>query len=175
MGTDINKTSLKIIDYVLNRFNSDFYFIHRQKNIIIETLLSNELIFKIVSKNIDTIHNEYMEYYDKSYKMLIVDKFVSNLLYLSSSSFTINKFVRNNNISSKFYNQCYELLINIALSNVNSYNLILLFKSLIDYEKQYFSNCKDAKTQTIFHFKFQYEYMIQEYYRKKDAIAVLNL
>lgn len=171
----LNKTQIKILKYILKRFNNDFYFISKNKLNIIKNILSNITFKSIISTNIDTINNEYINYYNKKYKKLIINNFIYNLSYISQHSTTIKKFIKNNNISKKNYNHTYEILKNISLSNVNDYNLILLFQNINDYEKQYFKNSTNIKTQTIEHFINTYNNMFQEYYNKKEAINILNL
>ena len=171
----LNKTQIKILKYILKRFNNDFYFISKNKLNIIKNILSNITFKSIISTNIDTINNEYINYYNKKYKKIIKNNFIYNLSYISQHSTTIKKFIKNNNISKKNYNHTYEILKNISLSNVNDYNLILLFQNINDYEKQYFKNSTNIKTQTIEHFINTYNNMFQEYYNKKEAINILNL
>lgn len=171
----LNDTSIKILNYILKRFNKDFYFIHKHKNNILDIIYENKKFIKLINNDIDTINNEYINFYDKKYKQLIVSNFIHNLNYLTKNSYTINDFVTTNNISIDNYNVSYNILINISLANVNSFNIILLFQTIEDYEKQYFKESNNIKRQTIEHFIDEYETMIQEYYNKKEAISVLNL
>lgn len=171
----LNENSLKIINYILKRFNSDFYFINKNKASIIKNIFYNYTFKSIISTNVDTINNEYINYYNKKYKKLIISNFIYNLSYISQYSTTIKEFIESNNISEENYNHSYEILKNISLSNVNDYNLILLFQNINDYEKQYFKDSTNIKTQTIEHFINTYENMFQEYYNKKEAISILNL
>lgn len=171
----LNDNSLKIINYILQRFNNDFYFINKNKLNIIKIIFNNNILKSIISTNIDTINNNYIDYYDIKYKKLISNNFIKNLFYISKHSKTINNFIQSNNITKYNYNKIYELLKNISLSNVNNFNLILLFQNIKDYEKQYFQNSNTIRKQTIEHFINIYKYMIQEYYNKKEAISILNL
>lgn len=171
----LNDTSIKILNYILKRFNKDFYFIHKHKNNILDIIFENKKFIKLINNDIDTINNEYINFYDKKYKQLIVSNFIHNLNYLTKNSYSINDFVTTNNISIDNYNVSYNILINISLANVNSFNIILLFQTIEDYEKQYFKESNNIKRQTIEHFIDEYETMIQEYYNKKEAISVLNL
>lgn len=171
----LNETSIKILNYILKRFNKDFYFIHKHKNNILDIIFENKRFIKLINNKVDTIDNNYMDYYDKKYKELIISNFIHNLYYLSSNSYIINNFINSYNLTINNYNITYNMLKTISLSNVNSFNIILLFQTIEDYEKQYFKESNNIKEQTIKHFIDEYETMIQEYYNKKEAISVLNL
>lgn len=171
----INETSIKILNYILKRFNTDFYFINKFKNCIINIMIKNKRLIKLINNKIDTINNNYMDYYNKKYKELIISNFIHNLNYLSTKSYIINNFINSNNLSINNYEKTYHMLKTISLSNVNSFNIILLFQSIEDYENQYFNENTNIKHQTIQHFVDEYEIMIQEYYNKKEAISILNL
>lgn len=169
----INDIPIKILSYILKRFNKDFYFIHKHKKIIVDLILENERFNKLINNKIDTINNHYTNFYDKKYKQLIISNFISNINYLSKNSDNINSFIINNNISFDNYDISYNILIKVSLANVNSFNIILLFQTIEDYEKQYFKESNNIKKQTIKHFIYEYETMIEAYYNKKEAINTL--
>ena len=171
----LNETSLKIVNYIFKRFNTDFYFLYKHKNNIIENILKSEILNNLICTNMDTIDNNYINFYDQNYKLLITNNFVKNLFELSDYSSNINEFINENSISKKSYNSNYALLVDISLSNVHSFNVILLFQSIREYEEQFFNDFSSIREETLHHFITHYEFMIQEYSKKKEAIAMLKL
>lgn len=171
----LDNTKIKIINYILKRFNTDFYFINKHKKNIINLLINNNLFKVLINNKTDTIDNEYIDYYDKKYKELVINNFLNNIYYLSHNSYLIDVFIKDNNISNTNYNETYKVLKDLSLSNVNSFNIILLFQNINDYEKQFFKKSANIKRQTLEHFTSHYESMIKEYYSKKETINTLNL
>ena len=48
----INETSIKILNYILKRFNTDFYFINKFKKYIIDIMIKNKRFIKLINNQI---------------------------------------------------------------------------------------------------------------------------
>ena len=118
--------------------NKSKQYLKDYKKNIINILINNNLFKVLINNKIDTIDNEYIDYYDKKYKELVINNFLNNIYYLSRNSYLIDSFIKDNNISNTNYNETYKILKDLSLSNVNSFNIILLFQNINDYEKQFF-------------------------------------
>ena len=95
--------------------NKSKQYLKDYKKNIINILINNNLFKVLINNKIDTIDNEYIDYYDKKYKELVINNFLNNIYYLSRNSYLIDSFIKDNNISNTNYNETYKILKDLSL------------------------------------------------------------
>lgn len=176
---------LIMLDDFIYRFKEDFHFLNRSADYIIELSLQRDKYTKyLLSKNYIG-NNDFIPYFNYNYKRLIVYGFYYNLKVLAKYSDIIKDFAINNNIDikknllnkQKDLNILYNLLKKISCCNVKEFNNILLFESIDEYinaiKKNYCGNIQKLETSNLSFYLIQWEYMIENYYKKIDAVNIL--
>lgn len=179
---------LIMLNSFINRFKKDFYFINEDTNYIISSLLFDTNYSDYILCKYYVGNNNYIPFFENSYFKLVIHGFYHNLQKLSLHSELINKFTIENKIDinknleeqEPIWNILFLLLQKISLSNIKESNIFILFESINDYcshivNKENFDpkNIVSLKESTLYFYLFQWEKMIETYYKKIDAINTI--
>lgn len=179
---------LIMLNSFISRFKKDFYFINEDTNYIISSLLFDTNYSDYILCKYYVGNNNYIPFFEKSYFKLVIHGFYHNLQKLALHSELINKFATDNkiNINKNLEEQeqirykLFLLLQKLTLSNIKESNIFILFESIDDYcvhitSKENFDskNIESLKESTLYFYLFQWEKMIETYYKKIDAINTI--
>lgn len=175
---------LSLLNNFICIFKEDFYFLQNNSDYIIEILLQNEKYTKYLLSKIYIGNNKYIHYFSKNIKKLIIYGFNNNLNNLSKKSLIINKFIKDNNInikkrmiSIKEIEKSYNILLKLSICNAKELNNYQLFEDVNYYIEQTLKNIKINPKKIIESIEQNYiknwEFMINKYYEKKEAINIL--
>lgn len=179
-----NEQFLYLINNFIYIFKDEFYFLQNNLNYIIETLLQDEKNTKYLLCKKYIGNNKYTEYFSNNTKKLIIYGFYNNIKTLSKKSITIKNFSINNNIkltkktlSNKDLDNIYTLLKKLSLSNAKELNNYQLFENIDHYVKETLKNKKynnkNIKNIIKQNYINNYEFMINNYETKKEAVNIL--
>lgn len=178
----------QFIDLLNNFFvylDEDFYFLGRSKNFIIETILKYKNNNKFLLCKNYWGDNNFIPYFKYNIKRFVITGFYNNIKTLIDESKDIKELIRFekiniNKISLKHIkdvDKLYKLLKFLTLCNSNKYCLLYLFTDFntsvneIKETSNFTMNkvIKANKKQYI----LQWEMIIKNYYKKKDAIPYI--
>jgi len=179
-----NEQFLYLLNNFIYIFKDDFYFLQNNQNYIIEILLQDEKNTKYLLCKKYIGNNKYTKYFSYNLRKLITYGFYKNLKILSCKSQTIKEFTITNNIkftkkalSNRSLDNIYTLLKKVSLCNAKELNNHLLFEDIKHYTKEALKN-KEQNNKNLKYIIEQnyitnYEIMINNYNKKKEAVNIL--
>jgi len=180
-----NEQFLYLLNNFIYIFKEDFYFLQNDFEYILEVLLQNEKYTKYLLCKKYIGDNKNISYFSFNIKKLIIHGFYNNLKKLSKESELIKKYTKDHNINlrkccidnPKDIEIIYNALVDLTISNAKTINNLLLFEDINHYTEQMLKNpkynCSNIKNVINQYYITNWEYIIKNYYDKKEAINTL--
>lgn len=153
---------LDIIHHIINRFNTDFWFLKKYGNYIMEIILCQRETIPLLLTKKYLGDNKYIPYYQLEFQKICIINFYKILKYIDYTEI-IYTFLQDYKIDIQNFKlsnihdvtKLYNTLRLICLCNCNSYGLLYLFDSYIN-----------EKTKLMY--QIQLENLIEKTYELKD-------
>lgn len=182
-----NEQFIDLLNNFIICLDTDFYFLGKYRNIIIEIILGYEENYKFILCKNYWGDNSFIPYFKYNIKKIIVTGFYNNIKMLIDESEDIKGLLKIEKINfdkislkqKKDVDKLYNLLKYLTVANSNKYCLLYLFTdfdvSVNEIIKTYELTTKKVVNANKKHYIIQWEMIIKNYYIKKDAISyILN-